>query len=461
MREETRINLLRSHRTPGRKSLLSAAAAVLLALLLSGCAGTQAEPEPVEETPAPVYALHYYLGDKLLQTQTLAQGQYPAHLELTFPGLHFAGWRDGAGAAAQPEQTAIEGDVDYYAVIYPILENHVPFLFADDDGFLHPDAPLTNRDLTAAMRALASPEAAAYLPALPDTDEPLQADAFRETLRKLFPAQRVDEAAGDLAADAQIARHEAAAVFNKLLGRDGAEKITLRRDAFLAPDVLQGTADYADLLEASVSHAVDAWGETWDACEIPGCYAPGFLPIHGKLYCIGDDGTILTDTQVDGFTFGPDGVYTSGSAELDGYVLDILARIDAAHPYAEPLELLRAAFEYARDSFTYFRKPALTFGATGWEIECAVDMLGSGRGNCYDYAAVFWALARGLGYDAKAYSGTISEQPHGWVEIMIDDVNYLFDPELEMAARARGQMNTNRFMMTKQAASYYGFYFRL
>ena len=87
-------------------------------------------------------------------------------------------------------------------------------------------------------------------------------------------------------------------------------------------------------------------------------------------------------------------------------------------------------------------------------------MLSTKRGNCYNYASVFWALARGLGYDAKAYSGSISQQPHGWVEIDFDGVTYLFDPELEMAARERGQMNSARFMMTKQAAAMYGVYLR-
>ena len=99
-------------------------------------------------------------------------------------------------------------------------------------------------------------------------------------------------------------------------------------------------------------------------------------------------------------------------------------------------------------------------GETGWQTEYAVEMLSTQRGNCYNYAAVFWALARGLGYDAKAYSGSISQQPHGWVEIDFDGVTYLFDPELEMAARERGQMNSDRFMMTKQAAAMYGVFFR-
>ena len=87
-------------------------------------------------------------------------------------------------------------------------------------------------------------------------------------------------------------------------------------------------------------------------------------------------------------------------------------------------------------------------------------MLRTLKGNCYNYAATFWALARGLGYDARVYSGLISDAPHGWVEITIDDVDYLFDPELEMAARERGNYLSDYFMMTRLAASNSGRYYR-
>ena len=451
MRNKTNASRLR-----GRASLLPILIVLLAALILAGCGGTAAP----EETPAPVYALRYYLGDKLLQTQSLAEGEYPTHLDLSFPGLTFAGWRTDGGAPVQPEQTPITGDVDYHAVIYPLLTNHVPYLFPDEDGFLHPDAPLDMQALDAAIRALAAPEAVGYLPALPATEEPLTPDKLNDTLRVFFPAPQVDAAMAAYRGNDVIARRDAAVIFNDLLGRSGAETVTLRRDAFRAPDVLPGMAEYWDLTEAAVSHAVDPWGESWDSCAIPAAYAPGFLPLRGRLYYIGGNGAILTDTEVGGFTFGADGVYASGSPDLDARVTEILASLAAENPDADRLGLLRLAYDYSRDSFIYFRKPALDFGADGWQTEYALAMLSEGRGNCYNYAAVFWALARGLGYDAKAYSGRISGDPHGWVEIDIDGETYLFDPELEMAAIQRGITNQSRFMMTKQAAAMRGNYLK-
>ena len=450
-------------RKKGRASALPLLVALLAVSLLAGCGSAAGTPQdtPSSDAAAPTYNIRFYFRDNLLQTQELAAGQPPAKLELSLPGMLFAGWQDAAGNTVQPERIPAAADADYRAVIYPVLENHVPYLFPDENGFLYPDAPMTSKAMGEALRALAAPEAVAYLPALPADETAFTPDAFRETLLALFPAAQVDGACAGFESDALISRRAAAVILNRLLGRSGSEVVTLRREALLPPDVSSDTPDDLELLEASVSHTVDAWGEAWSGCAIPPCYAPGFLRLDGRLYCIRENGSMLRDGELDGFAFGPDGVYTSGDAELDDYVTEILRDIVRADPGADELDHLLAAYRYARDSFTYLRKPLLDFGATGWETESALDMLRTRHGSCYGYAAVFWALARGLGYDAKAYSGTITQQPHGWVEITLDGEEYLCDPELEMAARERGQhTNDDRFMMTKAKALFYGVYSR-
>ena len=56
------------------------------------------------------------------------------------------------------------------------------------------------------------------------------------------------------------------------------------------------------------------------------------------------------------------------------------------------------------------------------------------RGNCYVLAATFYEMAYMLGYNVRQISGTVplrggGSGPHSWVEIDIDGVAYVFDPD--------------------------------
>ena len=87
-------------------------------------------------------------------------------------------------------------------------------------------------------------------------------------------------------------------------------------------------------------------------------------------------------------------------------------------------------------------------------------MYETGRGNCYCYAGMFWSLARGLGYNATAYSGTMGNQnqPHAWTEITLDGEVYICDPEIEMnywwlaGLNGDNSMYTDNFMMLRSTA---------
>ena len=81
-------------------------------------------------------------------------------------------------------------------------------------------------------------------------------------------------------------------------------------------------------------------------------------------------------------------------------------------------------------------------------------MYSTGTGNCYCYAAAFWAAARQLGYDALCVSGTIGSErsPHGWVTISIDGTHYVFDVEIEMAYHRDGMEYVDNFKMEHGAA---------
>ena len=98
-------------------------------------------------------------------------------------------------------------------------------------------------------------------------------------------------------------------------------------------------------------------------------------------------------------------------------------------------------------------------GATGWEIEEAKTMFKDTRGNCYYFAGAFWALARGLGYDARAISGTCTgtDQPHAWVIIAFDGEDYFFDPQWENNYHTRNIYDKDMFMLSLDRVWWWGY----
>lgn len=68
------------------------------------------------------------------------------------------------------------------------------------------------------------------------------------------------------------------------------------------------------------------------------------------------------------------------------------------------------------------------------------------EGICYDYAAVFAVMARYLGFEAFVHTGYFVFEAgygtgsghHGWAEVCIDGVNYIFDPQRDYRMSANG-----------------------
>ena len=57
-------------------------------------------------------------------------------------------------------------------------------------------------------------------------------------------------------------------------------------------------------------------------------------------------------------------------------------------------------------------------------------------------------FARSLGYNAVVYSGSVGKdrEPHGWCEIIIDEVPYICDAELMMRRRTSGGPELDMYM---------------
>lgn len=255
---------------------------------------------------------------------------------------------------------------------------------------------------------------------------------------------------GTLRPDQLITRAEAVTILNRALGRSA--DVTYLSQAYPAGlylDVPTTSWAYAAIMEASVAHTHTAYagGEVWTShTKTDIGLTGGFHLIDGWLYYYdANTGAFAVNTSVGNFTFNSQGRFTSGSDELDQRLHEIVLAHTNDSMTRE--QKLRALYVYTRDSFTYLRRPAYEFGATGWEQSDALNMLQTGYGNCYSYAAVFWYLARWLGYDARIYSGTVgwNYAPHAWVEITMDGTAYIYDTELEMAYHRRGRYEINLY----------------
>lgn len=399
------------------------------------------------------FNVRYLYGDTELGSQQVSSGQLPEEFEPEkIPGLRFVGWEETA--------SPVTADVDYHGIFVPELTEHVPYLFPEENGFLRPDDRLTADECADALKALASDEAERFFPVLPEGSDGITWDVLSDVLRAFFP-----EAAGSLPSGTDaVSRSAFAGLMNTLIGRED-ELVQPDSNAAAFADVKPAREDFPVLMEAAIPHAEGSLA--WSAVKLDTGYEPGWEVKAGRLRCYDPDGYLITDTQLDGgFQLDAEGFYTSGNEELDELVSERLAQFQLDNPKADRLALLRIAYDYCRDEFQYLRRPVYPSGAKDWEIPDAIEMLQTGKGNCYGYAAIFWAFARGLGYDVTAIAGDISGEsfyedyrtwPHGWVKLVDGETVYYFDPEMEMTEETQRYHECDLFM--KEVSTFNWFYF--
>lgn len=392
-------------------------------------------------------------------------------------GLRFICWLDSDGEEADPSGPA-EADGEFTALIAPELAPAMtPWLEHGELGRLLPEQGVTGAELASGVSALFAGNFEAEGLAEKET---VTASELAAALEGCFAPSELAEISGD----APLTRLEAARILCSLGGfaypaPESAPAPDLAADTPGAAELAacagdEGAASYTPgpvIIDDAFYYVNDDGLFVTDA-EIDGMYydeegrcsgedfEPGFVNIAGWLYYVNEDGEFVFDETVNGIAFGPDGRYSSGNLELDALVAEVLAPICAEYETRD--EMLRAAYDYARDSFEYLRRNYYSVGETGWEVEEAYTMFSTGRGNCYNYAAAFWALARGLGYDAVAVSGTMGwdYEPHGWVTIVNAEGERLtYDCETEMAYRRDGEYGKDMFAMVWWFAAGWNYYY--
>lgn len=113
--------------------------------------------------------------------------------------------------------------------------------------------------------------------------------------------------------------------------------------------------------------------------------------------------------------------------------------------YREAGTDLRACYWWVANHVTYKRLPVHLTPPEGYSRAewYAIQAFENRTGNCFCYAAAFYFLAQGLGYDVQYVEGEVGLArggygPHGWVVIRINGASYICDPE---AQREIGKYN--------------------
>lgn len=419
----------------------------------------------------------------------------------------FIGWRDQQGNLEKRTSVKVFQNI-YYSAVYAVslqTEAHVPYLFPNKYGMFLPDGEMTRSDAAMMFYALLSVpitgnegfldvtksdpccQAASALKELGvvsgsrfHPNEGITKAELLDMLAAFYPPARGSYTFSDLTdgdgcypafctaaehewidagdqvkaePDHIMTRAETAKLMNCVLGRIGADKLTVRQVGYLV-DVNKNDACYVDMAEACVPHSfsLEDGAETWTESTPISKMSAGVYLFGRNVYAVDRSGHLVSNGEWDGFSFDTNGVYTSGNAELDELIRDVFDQILNDSMTQE--EMLRAAYDYTVDTYNYRKRNMYYYKDTSWLMDEAYTMLTTKKGNCYNFAAAFCMMARALGYDAKVYSAFIGPdyRPHAWVDITIDGQLYIFDPEIEYSYK-RDYKTADMYMLTPEAAA--------
>lgn len=236
---------------------------------------------------------------------------------------------------------------------------------------------------------------------------------------------------GTFKPNANISRAEAVTIVNRVLGRTGDASTIAAKRYRLFPDVHPDNWAYKTIMEASVAHvhSFEAGREVWTDHTAPrSTLSRGFHSVGVELYHVNNSFLFSSNTFVDGLQFGDDCKYTSGNAQLDERARNVMRSMTSTSDSREVK--LKKLFDYTKRR-TYQTRPNISKGTTGWEASYALDMLNTGKGNCFSFTATFYHLARRLGYTPTTIIGTYANGVHCWIEMTSGSQTLVYDPQLE------------------------------
>ena len=312
---------------------------------------------------------------------------------------------------------------------------------------LHPDETITRQEFLAMLCCF-----------FPEGTEPAEFSDLTEQ-DALYPLFRTAaergwiESGPDTPArpDDELSRLEFVSILSEAMDRHG-DREKRRELVGTILDLRHDDPHFWDVAEAVIPHKASGEGaeERWIRSKALPLREEGLFFLGTELHAIDSEGNPVVNGEYAGLLFDKNGVETSGSEELDRRVRELLPKlVDPSSMEGE--QMLRVFFDYLYETFRYRSGDLYPLGETGWEVRDALELLEQRKGNCYNFAALYCELARAVGYDARAFAGAVFSSgesfvteykdcygnpmnlprrhcPHGWVEIEIDGVTYVFDP---------------------------------
>lgn len=166
----------------------------------------------------------------------------------------------------------------------------------------------------------------------------------------------------------------------------------------------------------------------------------GWQKYKGNYYFAKSNGILIKNVSYNGYEFDKNCALTDESANVRKNVLKTVK--EKTKNIKSKQGKLYSLYQYVCTSNSYQRLP---LGMS--EAYYANNMFTYHKGNCYAYASQFAFLAREIGYSVKvvrgycpAYGGGWT--PHGWCEINISGVTYIFDPDLQKELGINSYMKT-------------------
>ena len=451
---------------------------------------------------------------ELTEEQTVLYGESVAlRPAVSVPGQTFLCWEDSRGRTEARETFPLYFSRTLTARFLPAFETeaHITYLDTGENGLLNPGGSVSMRDLVLAFYRLLNTDSSGSgrFTDVPEEDPCYEAAAYLKDIgvltgKRLHPDERVTNGeflkllcafypqregaflfqdldagsplypcyctaaangwitSGSLVrarTDEPLTRGEFTRIMNRVLHRDGVRHLLPEQTGTML-DVVPGGEYYDDLVEAAIPHEYRMEGqeEIWTDSEPLPVHEPGFFFSGVRLHCIAEDGSPVVGDAQGGLMFNLNGEITTGDPALDARLWEILENTISPESMTRE-EMLRAVYDYVVQNFSYIYGHMYAFGAGGWAEKEAWRMLTDHGGNCYCYAALFYELARFVGYDAVLYSGRVSGEqydfrdydgnvvyagerstPHAWVEIEIDGELYLFDAEYEYRSYGLNKM---------------------